>query len=79
MEFLMPYITSAVILSTFILYLGLLGFILTWVYQDAEMRGFNGWVVTAITFFTGTIFGTLVWLLIRPKLKKQLIILHTED
>ncbi|MBB6610772.1 hypothetical protein H7F15_06960 [Pontibacter sp. Tf4] len=71
METWMPLITSAVVLGTFILYMALLVFILTWVYHDAELRGVNGWLVTAITFLTGTIAGTFVWLLFRPKLKPQ--------
>lgn len=49
----------------------LLAFILTWVYHDAEQRGVNGWLVTAAAFFSGTIFGTLAWLVLRPKLKPQ--------
>ncbi|MER2997720.1 hypothetical protein [Pontibacter populi] len=71
MEFWMPYITSAVILATFLIYIGLLGFILTWVYHDAELRGINGWVVTVFTFFSGTIAGTFIWLVLRPKVKPQ--------
>ncbi len=69
----MTYITSAVILATFIIYIALLGFILTWVYHDAELRGINGWLVTAFTFFSGTIAGTFLWLLIRPKVKPLVI------
>jgi len=74
MELLIPYITSAAILATFILYLGLLVFILTWVYHDAELRGFNGWIITALTFFSGTIAGTFIWLVVRPKVKPQPVI-----
>ncbi|MEJ8757084.1 hypothetical protein WG947_08760 [Pontibacter sp. H259] len=74
MDFIIPYITSAAILATFILYLGLLIFILTWVYHDAELRGFNGWIITALTFFSGTIAGTFLWLLLRPKVKVQPVI-----
>jgi hypothetical protein len=53
------------------IYLTLIGFILTWVYYDAEQRGVNGWLITAIAFFTGTILGTLAWILLRPNLKPQ--------
>ncbi len=73
MELLMPYVTSAVILVTFLLYIGLLGFILTWVYHDAELRGINGWFVTLLTFMSGTIAGTFLWLLFRPRVKPQTI------
>ena len=52
-------------------YMLLLVFILTWVYNDAEQRGLNGWVITGLTFFSGTVFGTLAWLLLRPKMKPQ--------
>ena len=52
-------------------YMLLLVFILTWVYHDAEQRGINGWLVTAMAFFSGTIFGTLIWLVLRPNLKPQ--------
>ncbi|HEY4652450.1 MAG TPA: hypothetical protein VIG72_13595 [Pontibacter sp.] len=71
MELWMPYITSAVMLFVVTLYLALLVFILTWVYHDAELRGINGWMVTVLTFFTGTIAGTFVWLVLRPKVKPQ--------
>ena len=53
------------------IYLILIGFILTWVYHDAEQRGVNGWLITGIAFFTGTILGTLAWILLRPNLKPQ--------
>lgn len=53
------------------IYMMLLVFMLTWVYYDAEQRGLNGILITALTFFSGTIFGTLAWLLLRPKLKPQ--------
>ena len=73
MENLLPYITYAVMFATFILYIGLLGFILTGVYHDAELRGINGWMVMALTFFSGTIAGTFIWLLVRPRVKAQLV------
>ncbi|WP_439883406.1 hypothetical protein ACSX1A_09555 [Pontibacter sp. MBLB2868] len=53
------------------LYLMLLLFMLVWVYHDAELRGVNGWLLMAITFFSGTISGILAWLIFRPKLKPQ--------
>ena len=71
MEIWMPYITTTVILGTFILYMALLAFILTWIYHDAELRGINGWLITGLTFFTGTIAGTFLWLVLRPKLRLQ--------
>ncbi|MBW7466787.1 hypothetical protein ABID22_000961 [Pontibacter aydingkolensis] len=55
------------------LYLLLLVFILAWVYHDAEQRGLNGWLITALAFFSGTIFGTLVWLVLRPRLEPQTV------
>ena len=73
MEFLTPYITTFVILATFVLYIALLGFILTWIYHDAELRGINGWLVTALAFFSGTIAGTFIWLVFRPKVKPQTV------
>jgi hypothetical protein len=27
----------------------------------------NGWLVTALTFLTGTIAGTFIWLVLRPR------------
>ncbi|TPE44542.1 hypothetical protein FJM65_10120 [Pontibacter mangrovi] len=53
------------------LYLVLLGMILTYIYFDAEMRGLNGWLIAGLAFFSGTIFGSVLWLAFRPKLKPQ--------
>jgi uncharacterized membrane protein len=64
-------IAYIIFLAVLGIYLMLLGFILTWVYHDAEQRGLNGWVITSIAFFTGTIFGTLAWLVFRPNMKPQ--------
>ena len=64
-------IPNIIFMSIIGVYMLLLVFILTWVYDDAERRGLNGWVITALAFFTGTIFGTLVWLALRPNLKPQ--------
>lgn len=64
-------IPNIIFMTTIALYLMLLAFILTWVYFDAEQRGVNGWVVMSLAFFSGTLFGTIVWLVLRPKLKPQ--------
>ncbi|MCC9166812.1 hypothetical protein LN893_08135 [Pontibacter sp. XAAS-A31] len=64
-------ILNILLLATIALYLALLGFILTWVYFDAEQRGVNGFMIVALTFFSGTIFGTLAWLVLRPRLQPQ--------
>lgn len=64
-------ISNLLFLTIIGVYMLLLVFILTWVYYDAEQRGVNGILVTALTFFSGTIFGTLAWLVLRPKLKPQ--------
>ncbi|MDX5480745.1 MAG: hypothetical protein LPK07_03595 [Hymenobacteraceae bacterium] len=71
MESIILNIPNIVFITTVVLYLMLLSFILTWVYHDAEFRGVNGWLMVALTFFSGTIFGTLVWLVFRPRLKPQ--------
>ena len=63
-----PYL---LFMATIGVYMLLLVFILTWVYHDAEQRGLNGLVIAGLAFFTGTIFGTLAWLLLRPKMKPQ--------
>lgn len=60
-----------IFMATIGVYMMLLVFILTWIYYDAEQRGVNGVLVTALAFFSGTIFGTLVWLALRPNLKPQ--------
>ncbi|WP_460878970.1 hypothetical protein [Pontibacter rugosus] len=64
-------ITNVLFLSVIGLYAILLGMILTYVYYDAEMRGMNGFVVTTLAFFAGTVLGTLIWIALRPKLKPQ--------
>ncbi|AKD05703.1 hypothetical protein POKO110462_03195 [Pontibacter korlensis] len=64
-------ITNILFLTMIGLYLVLLGLILTYVYYDAELRGLNGWVIAGLAFFSGTILGTIVWLVLRPKLKPQ--------
>ncbi|MCJ8166685.1 hypothetical protein MKJ04_17700 [Pontibacter sp. E15-1] len=53
------------------IYTLILVFILTWLYHDAEQRGFNGMIIVAMAFFTGIVFGTLIWLAVRPTLKPQ--------
>ena len=63
--------TNLIFMAIIGVYMLLLAFILTWVYNDAEQRGLNGWVITGLTFFSGTVFGTLAWLLLRPKMKPQ--------
>ena len=73
MELMTIDMTNVLFLLMIGLYLVLLGLILTYVYYDAEMRGLNGWVVAALAFFAGTLFGTVIWLIVRPKLKPQLI------
>ncbi|GHA79065.1 hypothetical protein [Pontibacter akesuensis] len=69
MELMMIDITNLLFLTVIGLYVVLLGMILTYVYYDAEMRGMNGWVITALAFFAGTALGTLIWIALRPKLK----------
>ncbi|MFD2999603.1 hypothetical protein ACFS7Z_04460 [Pontibacter toksunensis] len=64
-------ISNFLFLTIIGVYMMLLVFIQTWVYYDAEQRGVNGILVTALAFFSGTIFGTLAWLVLRPKLKPQ--------
>lgn len=71
MEILSIDIPNFIFLTIIGVYMMLLVFILAWVYHDAEQRGVNGWLVTALAFFSGTIFGTLAWLVLRPKLKPQ--------
>ncbi|WP_242928693.1 hypothetical protein [Pontibacter vulgaris] len=66
---MMINIASLAFLFTFVVYSLLVTFILTCIYFDAEQRGIKGWLVVFLTFFSGTIFGTIVWLLLRPKLK----------
>ncbi len=58
-------------MATIGIYALLLVFILTWLYHDAELRGINGLLLTAIVFLTGTVPGTLLWLVFRPTLKQQ--------
>ena len=71
MELIPIDIPNFIFLTIIGVYMMLLVFILTWVYYDAEQRGVNGILITALTFFSGTIFGTLVWLALRPSLKPQ--------
>ncbi len=66
---MMSNIASIAFLLTIAVYSLLVIFILTCIYFDAERRGIAGWVIVFLTFFSGTIFGTFVWLLFRPKLK----------
>ncbi|WP_299820405.1 hypothetical protein [uncultured Pontibacter sp.] len=69
----MEYLPNIILFTVVGLYLLLLVFMLAWVYHDAEQRGLNGWLITALTFFSGTIFGTVVWLVFRPKLETQTV------
>ncbi|MEJ8800656.1 hypothetical protein [Pontibacter sp. H249] len=67
----MEFIPNIILFTIVGLYLLLLVFILAWVYHDAELRGMNGWLIVALTFFSGTLFGTVLWLMLRPKLEPQ--------
>ncbi|MCC9137859.1 hypothetical protein ACFSKU_01805 [Pontibacter silvestris] len=60
-----------IFLTILTLYVLLMGFILTGIYFDAEQRGANGWLVAGLVFFSGTILGTLAWLVFRPKMQPQ--------
>lgn len=60
-----------IFLTILALYMVLIGFILAGIYFDAEQRGANGWMVIALVFFSGTILGTIGWLIFRPKLQPQ--------
>ncbi|ARS34443.1 hypothetical protein [Pontibacter actiniarum] len=71
MELITINITNLLFLTVILLYLVLLGLILTYIYYDAELRGLNGWLITGLTFFSGTTLGALAWLLLRPKMKPQ--------
>lgn len=71
MELMTIDITNVLFLALIGMYLVLLGMILAYVYFDAEQRGVNGWVIAGMAFFSGTIVGTLAWIIFRPKLKPQ--------
>ncbi|WP_033316867.1 hypothetical protein [Pontibacter roseus] len=72
-------IASILFFLTFALYSLLVVFILTWVYHDAESRGIMGWVVVIPTFMTGTIFGTVLWLVFRPSLKPDPVLVRSRE
>ncbi|MBC5994326.1 hypothetical protein [Pontibacter cellulosilyticus] len=67
----MEFLPNIILFTVVGLYLLLLVSILAFIYFDAEQRGVNGWLIVAFTFFSGTIFGSLAWLVFRPKLKPQ--------
>lgn len=75
---LMDALPNIVLFSVVGLYLLLLVFILAFVYHDAEARGVNGWLIVAMTFFSGTLFGALVWLALRPDSKPQPISIRND-
>ncbi|WP_347158936.1 hypothetical protein [Pontibacter chitinilyticus] len=71
MEATLFTLPNIIFLTLLVIYLLLLGLMLTWVYFDAEQRGINGWFILTITFLSGTLAGILGWLLLRPKLQPQ--------
>lgn len=75
---LMDFLPNIILFTVVGLYLLLLVFILAFVYHDAEARGVNGWLIVALTFFSGTLFGSLVWLALRPEIKPQPIPVRNE-
>jgi hypothetical protein len=71
METALPNIASILFFLTFAVYSFLVLFMLIWLYHDAESRGVMGWVIVVPAFLTGTILGTVLWLVFRPSLKLQ--------
>ncbi|WP_299707613.1 hypothetical protein [uncultured Pontibacter sp.] len=71
METALPNIASILFFLTFAVYSFLVLFMLVWLYHDAESRGVMGWVILVPAFLTGTILGTVLWLVFRPSLKLE--------
>ena len=79
MEALFLNIASVLFMLTLAIYSLLVIFILTLVYHDAESRGVNGWLIVVPTFLSGTIFGTVLWLVFRPSLKPEPVLIRVKD
>jgi len=79
MEASLPHIASILFFLTFAVYSLLVIFMLVWVYHDAESRGIMGWVVVLPVFMTGTIIGTVLWLILRPSLKPEAVLVRVRN
>jgi uncharacterized membrane protein YhaH (DUF805 family) len=79
MEALTPNIASVLFVLTLAVYSLLVVFILVRVYHDAENRGINGLLVVIPTFLSGTIFGTILWLVFRPSIKPEPVLIPVKD